>query len=140
MCIRATLIPRLAVFFVSISVVHIGNVNAETVLRVRLEANNLSGDRVSDVEAGQEIWLNAFLQDTRGGKIYSAFLDIFYDKSLLGVAEHIETGTEFDGFVAPAIGAGRIESIGGAATPMSRCCFAPASLRHAQAAWRCRYL
>ena len=70
----------------------------QTDARVRLQAVDLAGNPVSRVEAGQQFYLQAYVQDTRNGLprgIASADIDVIYDAARVSVAGSIQYGNRF---------------------------------------------
>ena len=69
--------------------------------RVRLEAVDLSGNPVTQVDVGEPFYLQAYVRDTRNGipkGIVMATVDVAYDPSRLSITGRIEHGERFPDF------------------------------------------
>jgi hypothetical protein len=77
---------------------------ADTVVTIRLEACDLSGNAISTVDIGEEFLLRVFVQDLRVPErgVFAAFLDVFYSQSLVSVAGPITAGPNY--FLLPGQG------------------------------------
>jgi hypothetical protein len=85
--------------------------------RVRLQATDLSGNPLTQVEAGQEFYVQAYVRDTRNGipkGVSRATIDVAYDPSRVSVAGAIEHGERFPDFRSgTTTTAGLLSNVGG---------------------------
>jgi len=81
-----------------------GRIQADTVVKIRLETSNLTGNAISTVDIGEEFLLRVFVQDLRVPErgVFAAFLDVFYSQSLVSVAGPITAGPNY--FLIPGQG------------------------------------
>ena len=81
-----------------------GRIQAATVVKIRLETSDLSGNAISTVDIGEEFLLRVFVQDLRVPErgVFAAFLDVFYSQSLVSVAGPITAGPNY--FLLPGQG------------------------------------
>jgi hypothetical protein len=68
---------------------HVGAGTADDLIRLRLNATDLSGVPIDQVVVGQQFQLRGYVQDLRTGAtkpgVFAAFQDILYDKGLVSV-------------------------------------------------------
>ena len=73
------------------------------IVEMRFDIRDLAGTSVDTVTVGDEFELNIFVQDIRSDSepdrgVFSSYLDVFYDASLLSVAGPLEFGATYEFF------------------------------------------
>jgi len=70
----------------------------EDLVRVRVEAVDGTGEVITSVEAGDEFFLNAYVQDLRDRPegVYSAYVDVMFLGRLVSVGGEISFGDEYE--------------------------------------------
>jgi len=89
--------------------------SADKLARYSLEVTDPSGSPVSWVEQGDQVVLHVYVDDLRddGQGVFSAYLDLTYDKDLASVAGTLEFSDAYSGAQkGDAATAGRIDEVG----------------------------
>lgn len=82
---------------------------------IRLEVTDVTGNAVTDIELGEQFFVNVYVEDLRANPegVFGAYLDVEFDSRLVKVAGDIENSDDYPNGVSGAASGAGIDELGG---------------------------